>query len=189
MTISEFFVEVQNLNTYAQLDMETLLTFLEPGLNDDLRRAMEYMESLQPIDIYKAWKERALQQGSNLEAAHKKDREPTIGNTFFKKPNNPTTSASTSAPATTTPKENKPWATQGLVLPEERDRLMAACDCLKCGKASHRDNNYRTGWRYDPAAAAAAAATPTAATPEIKTIERSKNRKRKNQAADDSGKD
>ena len=39
-TISEFFVEVQNLNTYAQLDIETLPTFLEPGLNDDLRRAM-----------------------------------------------------------------------------------------------------------------------------------------------------
>ena len=50
MTISEFFVEVQNLNTYAQLDVETHPTFLEPGLNDDLRRAMEYMESLQPID-------------------------------------------------------------------------------------------------------------------------------------------
>ena len=32
MTISEFFVEVQNLNTYAQLDDETLPTFLEPEL-------------------------------------------------------------------------------------------------------------------------------------------------------------
>ena len=64
MTISKFFVEVQNLNTYAQLDVETLPTFLEPRLNDDLRRSMEYMESLQPINPYKAWKERALQQGS-----------------------------------------------------------------------------------------------------------------------------
>ena len=168
MTISEFFMEVQNLNTYAQLDVETLPTLLEPGLNDDLRRAMEYMESLQPIDTYKAWKERALQQGSNLEAARRKD----------KKPNTPTASASTSAPAATTPKDKKPQATQGLVPKEERDRRMAAGDCLKCGKAGHIGKNCRTGWRYDPAAAAAAATTPAAATPEIKTIE-SKNRKRK----------
>ena len=41
MTISELFVEVQNLNPYAQLDVETLPTFLEPGLNDDIRRTME----------------------------------------------------------------------------------------------------------------------------------------------------
>ena len=74
MTISEFFVEVQNLNTYAQLDVETLPIFLEPGLNDDVGRAIEYIESLQPITTYKEWKERALQQGGYLEVACKKDR-------------------------------------------------------------------------------------------------------------------
>ena len=202
MTISEFFVEVQNLNTYAQLDMETLLTFLEPGLNDDLRMAMEYMESLQPIDTYKAWKERALQQGSNLEAARRKDRKPTTNNpasrraNSFRGPNNTTTttttSASTSAAAATTPKERKPRATQGLVPQEERDRGMAAGDCFKCGKAGHIGKNCRTGWKYNPAAAAVTTpATPTPANPEIKTIERSRNRKRKqrDQAANDSGKD
>ena len=205
MTISEFFVEVQNLNTYAHLDVETLPTFLEPGLNDDLRRAMEYMESLQPIDTYKAWKERALQQGSNLATARRKGRKPTTNNsvsgrgTSFRGPNNTTTttSASTSAAAATTPKERKPRATQGLVPQEERDRRMAAGDCLKCGKAGHIGKNCKTGWRYDPAAASAAVAattlgTPaTPATPEIKTIERSRNRKRKqrDQAANDSGKD
>ena len=150
------------------------------------------MESLQPIDTYKAWKERALQQGSNLEAARRKDRKPTTGNTSFKKPNNPaaSTSTSASAPAASTPKEKKACATQSLVPQEERDRRMAAGDCLKCGKAGHIGKNCRTGWRYDPSAAAAATATPAAATPEIKTIERSKNRKRKNPAkADDLGKD
>ena len=74
MTISEFFVEVQNLNTYAQLDVETLPIFLDLGLNDDVHRVMEYIESLQPITTYKEWKERALQQGGYLEAACKKDR-------------------------------------------------------------------------------------------------------------------
>ena len=118
MTISEFFVEVQNLNTYALLDVETLLTFLEPELHDDLRRAMEYMDSLQPIDTLKVWKERTLQQGNNPEAACRKDRKPTANNpasergasergTSYRGPNNPTSATSTSASAApaTTPKE------------------------------------------------------------------------------------
>ena len=97
ITISEFFVEVQNLNTYAQLDVETLPSFLEPGLNDDLRRSIEYMESLQPINTYKAWKERALQQGSYLKAACKKDR---------KYANNPSSEDGNATPEMLNPPDN-----------------------------------------------------------------------------------
>ena len=187
--------------------METLPTFLEHGLNDDLRRAIKYMESLQPIDTFKAWKERALQQGNNLEAARRKDRKPTTNNpasgrgasergTSYRGPNNPTstTPISAAAAAATTPKERNPQATQGLVPQKERDRRMAAGDCFKCGKAAHIGKNCRTGWRNDPAVVATTPATPaaaTTATPEIKIIERSRNRKRKqrDQAANNSGKD
>ena len=168
MTISEFFVEVQNLNTHAQLDVETLPTFLEPGLNNDLRSSMEYMESLQPINTYKAWKERALQRGRYLKAAWKKDRKyihnPSLedGNTTPETPNQP------DDPTTAAAKGTKPRATQSSVPQEEKDSRMAAGECLKCGKFGHIAKNCRTGWKYD-----------LAVTPEIRPIERSKQRNRK----------
>ena len=143
MTISEFFVEVQNLNTYAQLDVETLPTFLEPGLNDDLHRAMEQMQSLHATGTYKAWKERALQQGNNLESAlgrgWKYTTNPSSGrenNTPSKNPTTTTTATASTSAATT--KERKPRATQSSVPQEEMDRRMAAGKYLKCGRTEWR---------------------------------------------------
>ena len=51
---------------------------------------------------------------------------------------------------------------------KEKDRRMAAGECLKCGKFGHIAKDCRTGWKYD-----------LAVTPEIKAIKRSKQRNRK----------
>lgn len=66
MTIREFFIEVEDLNFYAQLDPETLPAFLEPGLNDELRKRMRLPEAIQPVETYEAWKERVLKEGSYI---------------------------------------------------------------------------------------------------------------------------
>ena len=155
----------------------------------------EYMESLQPIDIYKACKERALQQESNLEAARKKDRKhtnnPSSGRNPSLKSSNNAATATTATPTAATAKERKPRATQGLVPQAERDRRMAAGDCLKCGKSGHIAKDCRTGWRYDPAVAAPTTTPDIAPAPEIQAIEGPKQggKRKRNGQANDSGKD
>ena len=176
MTISEFFVEVQNLNTYAQLDVETLPTFLEPGLNDDVRRAMEYIESLQPITTYKEWKERALQQGGYLEASRKKDRRPTTNNPPSGRGNvPPKTKHENPTPATA--KERKSRTTPKLVPQEEKDRRMAAGECIKCGRPGHMGKECRTGWKYEPTMSS----TEPTPTPSVKVMEGRKRARGNNQ--------
>ena len=147
MTIFEFFVEVQNHNTYTQLDVETLPTFLAPGLNDDVRRAMEYIESLQPITTYKEWKEKALQQGGYLEASCKKDSKPIPNNPSSRRGNNPhkTPHKHENPAAAAAAKERKPRTTQKLVPQEEKDQRMAAGECIKCGRPGHIGKECRTG--------------------------------------------
>ena len=178
MTISEFFVEVQNLNTYAQLDVETLPTFLEPGLNDDVRRAMEYIESLKPITTYKEWKEKALQQGGYLEASRKKDRKPTTNNPPSGRGNAPhKTLHKHENPTAAAAKERKPRTTQKLVPSEEKDRRMAAGECIKCGRPGHMGKECRTGWKYEPPTSS----TEPTPTPSVKVMEGRKRARGNNQ--------
>ena len=125
MTISEYFMEIENLNIYAQLNPETLPTFLEPGLNDDLRKRMEIMQSLQPVEAYSEWKKRALEQGIYLEAGKRK-------NVDRKKDGIKLT-------------EDTEGKNQ-LVSREEKDRRIVAGECIKCGRQGHIAKNCRKGW-------------------------------------------
>ena len=134
MTIAEYFMEIENLNIYAQLNLETLPIFLEPGLNDDLRKRMEIMQSVQPVDTYPEWKKWALEQGIYLEAGKKKsiDRKQ-----------------SQARDSTSFVQHKLNEDTEGrnqLVSREEKDRRIAAGECIKCGKQGHIARNCRKGW-------------------------------------------
>lgn len=143
-TISAFFTELETLNVYAQLDPETLPIFFEPEFNDDLRMQMELMNILQPIKSYAEWKARALDLGSKLEA--NKRRYTTAPRTRkvppTRGPNNNTSNSNNNN------KKSKP--TPKLVPQEEKDRRMAAGECIKCGRSGHIGKECRTGWKYEP---------------------------------------
>ena len=108
---------------------------------------MEYIEFLQPINTYKEWKERALQQGGYLEASHKKDRKPTTNNPSSGRGNAPQKTPHKHDNPTAA-KERKPRTAQKLVPQEEKDRRMAAGECIKCGRPGHMGKECRTGWKH-----------------------------------------
>ena len=131
MTIAEFFMEIESLNIYAQLNFETLPTFLEPGFNEDLRKRLEIMQSIQPVETYSEWKKRALEQGMYLEAGKRKTGE--------RKQFRDTTSVKSGEEV-----DGK----SRVVTKEEKDKRMAAGECIKCGKQGHIARNCRKGWTY-----------------------------------------
>ena len=183
-TISAFFTEADTLNIYAQLDPQTLPNFLEPGLNDDLRMQMELMNNMQPLNSYTQWKERALDLGLKLEANKKRHAIPRTGkiapnpnrggNTFN---NNPSSSNNNAGNSTTNnPKKSKP--TQKLVPQEEKDRRMAAGECIKCGRPGHMGKECRTGWKHEPPTSS----TEPTPTPSVKVMEGHKRARGNNQS-------
>ena len=181
-TISAFLTKADTLNIYAQLDPQTLSNFLEPGLNDDLRMQMELMNNMQPLNSYTQWKERALDLGSKLEANKKRHATPRTGkiapncgsNAFN---NNPSSSNNNAGNSTTNnPKKSKP--TQKLVPQEEKDRRMAAGECIKCGRPGHMGKECRTGWKHEPPTSS----TEPTPTPSVKVMEGHKRARGNNQS-------
>ena len=99
-------------------------------------------------------------------AACKKDRKYANNPSSEDENATPEISNQPDDPTTAAAKRRKP--TQSSVPQGEKDRRMAAGECLKCGKFGHIAEDCRTGWKYD-----------LAVTPEIKAIEQSKQRNRK----------
>ena len=183
-TISALFTEADTLNIYAKLDPQTLPNFLEPGLNDDLRMQMELMNNMQPLNSYTQWKERALDLGLKLEANKKRHATPRTGkiapntnrggNTFN---NNPSSSNNNAGNSTiNNPKKSKP--TRELVPQEEKDRRMAAGECIKCGRPGHMGKECRTGWKYQPSTSS----TEPTPTTSVKVMEGRKRARGNNQS-------
>lgn len=175
-TISAFFTELETLNVYAQLDPETLPIFFEPEFNDDLGMQMELMNILRPIKSYAEWKARALDLGSKLEA--NKRRYTTTPRTKkvppTRRPNNNTSNSNNNN------KKSKP--TQKLVPQEEKDRRMAAGECIKCGRSGHMGKECRTGWKYEPTTSSAEL------TPSVEVMKGRKRSRGNNQGNRDSKK-
>ena len=74
-------------------------------------------------------------------------------------------------------KERKPRTTQKLVPQEEKDRRMAAGECIKCGRPGHMGKECRTGWKYEPTMSS----TEPTPTPSVKVMEGRKRARGNNQ--------
>ena len=146
-TISALFIEVDTLNIYTQLDPETLPNFLEAGLNGDLRMQMELMNNMQPLNSYIEWKEKALDLGSKLEANKKRHAAPRTRKIV---PTHGGNTSNSNPPISTTKNSKKSKPTQKLVPQDEKDRRMAAGECIKYGRPGHMGKECRTGWKYEP---------------------------------------
>ena len=167
-TISDFFVEVEHLNRFAQLDSEILPTFLEKGLNEDLQRALN--QHRPAPTTYAEWKRLALDIGGGMEVLAPKPGKRGFNNKDKdRKARQPKQSnQSNQSHQNTTAKTTRVSIPQA-----ELDRRMNDDECLKCGRKGHIGKECRTGYQYNPPATEESAETPA-----VKSMEGGRKRKR-----------
>ena len=137
MTIREFFIEVEDLNFYAQLDPETLPAFLEPGLKDELREEMGLLQATHPVGTYEAWKERALEEGSYIDAGKKARRRRKL-----------ITRGAGGTPSKPTNKQIPPWPKNKKPVPRKIGVPQAEYSrktLSKCAKSGHMGKEMQEG--------------------------------------------
>ena len=143
MTITEFFIEAEDLNLYAGLDPETLLDFLIPGLNTALQDTLEVADLIQPITTYEQWKAKALHLGAKLEGRVKSKGNHSKSKSDLKSGGKVKSNKSEGGARKDKAKVQIPKS--------EKDRRMRDGECGKCRKAGHFGKDCRTGWKYDAA--------------------------------------
>ena len=133
--ITDYFIEVEQLNLFAQLDPETLPSFLEQGLNDRLQEAL--IQHRPEPTTYAEWKKLTQDIGRALEAHNERKKGIGIGK----------------APQT----DNRRWRIQpystdrsdSYVSEEEVNKRKKRGTCIKCGKMGHLARECRVGWKIE----------------------------------------
>ena len=124
--MTDYFIEIDRLNLYAQLDPEAFPCLLKANLNPELRKAIAGHKP-KPTN-YADWRELALEIGGEQEA------EVSVAKGK---------AAASSRPGPTSSTKSQ------LVPAEEKDRRRAAGDCIKCGKTGHLARECRSRWKYE----------------------------------------